>query len=212
MPRPELGEPDHIADPATGSVALDGADGHARGRRPRRRLIVGVLVVVLVLTVASAIVLARRLQPPADTPALVGQRAPGFVLDGLGTTTSSVALASLAGRPVVVNFWASWCVPCRTEMPALEAAHRRFGGRVAFVGVDHQDDRASAVQFVAQTGVTYESGFDAQGTVAAAYCLYGLPTTVLVSADGVVVAEVTGAATEQRLLAMIHDRLGITTG
>ena len=112
----------------------------------------------------------------------------------------------------MVNFWASWCVPCRTEMPALEAAHERFGGRVAFVGVDHQDDRASAVRLVAQTGVTYESGFDPQGTVAAAYGLYGLPTTVLVSADGVVVAEVTGAVTEQRLLVMIHDRLGITTG
>ena len=133
------------------------------------------------------------------------------MLDGLDTTTSSVSLVSLAGRPVVVNFWASWCVPCRTEMPALEAAHERFGGRVAFVGVDHQDDRASAVRLVAQTGVTYESGFDPQGTVAA-YGLYGLPTTLLVSADGVVVAEVTGAVTEQRLLAMIHDHPDVTTG
>ena len=87
MPRPELGEPDHIADPATGSAALDGADGHARGRRPRRRMIAGVLVVVMVLTVAFTIGLARiglrsprhrrcRLRPvrASDNGAGVGRR------------------------------------------------------------------------------------------------------------------------------------------
>ena len=180
-------------------------------RRRRRRWTVSIVVVAIVgLLVGSAIVLARRLQPSVHTPALVGRRAPAFVLDNLAAVSNPVSLASFAGRAVVINFWASWCDPCRTELPALEAAHVALGDQVAFIGIDHQDDRRSAVGFIDFTGVTYESGFDPEGSVAATYGLYGLPTTVLVSPDGIVVAEVTGAVTEDRLLALVHQHLSIT--
>ncbi len=203
-----------LREPYPDGASVDLAhDVPARGgrRRRRRRLIVAVVVIAIAgLTVGSAIVLARRLQPSVYTPALVGRRAPAFVLDNLAAASNSVSLASFAGRPVVINFWASWCVPCRTEMPALEAAHIALADQVAFVGVDHQDDHTSALEFIAFTGVTYESGFDPEGRVAAAYGLYGLPTTVLVSPDGIVLAEVTGAVTKDRLLALVHQHLGIT--
>ena len=210
MPDLGLSKPDIGPDPEAATVSLDVPGDDDRCHRKRRRAIAAVVVGILVITVGLAIMLARRLQPSASTSALVGQRAPAFVLDRLAGASGSVSLASFAGRPGVINFWASWCVPCRTEMPALEAVHEALGGQVAFVGIDHQDDHTAAVEFIDYTGVTYESGFDPQGIVAAAYGLYGLPTTVLVSADGIVVAALTGAVTEDRLLALIHDRLGIT--
>ncbi len=97
-------------------------------------------------------------------------------------------------------------------MPALEAVHTALGERIGFVGINHLDDRTSALRLIEETGVTYESGFDPQDAVAADYGLFGLSTTVLVSADGIVVAEVTGAVTEASLLSMIEDLLGVTPG
>ena len=208
MPDMDLREPYPDRTPVT---LTDDVPAGGGPRRRRRRWTISIVVVAIAgLTVGSAIMLARRLQPSVDTPALVGRPAPAFVLDNLAPESNSVSLASFAGRPVVINFWASWCVPCRTEMPALEAAHLALADQVAFIGIDHQDDHTSAVEFIAFTGVTYESGFDPEGRVAAAYGLYGLPTTVLISPDGIVVAEVTGAVTEERLLALVHQHLGIT--
>lgn len=204
-------EPDDC--PEVGS-ALDGVELPCIVdlRHPsRRRLIATGVIGAAAVVVGASVVLARRLHPSSTVPALVGQRAPAFVLDGLGGQAGGVSLAAFAGRPLVINFWASWCVPCRTEMPVLEAVHEALGDRVAFVGIDHQDDHTSAVEFIAYTGVTYESGFDPTGAVAASYGLYGLPTTVLVAPDGLVVAEVAGAVTEGRLLTLVHDRFGITS-
>lgn len=111
---------------------------------------------------------------------------------------------------MVINFWASWCVPCRQEMPDLQAAHVLLGEQVEFVGVVHRDLRSAAIDFVRETGVTYPSGFDPAGSVAASYGLIGLPSTFLVAADGVVVAEVRGELTKDKLLELIADRLGIS--
>ena len=110
-----------------------------------------------------------------------------------------VSLSQFRGRPVVLNFWASWCVPCRREMPAFEAAHRRLGSRVVFLGVNHQDALRAALKFLTETGVTYPSGYDPDGGVARKYGLFGLPTTIFVSPDGKVVARRTGETTADEL-------------
>jgi cytochrome c biogenesis protein CcmG/thiol:disulfide interchange protein DsbE len=116
--------------------------------------------------------------PPIELPRLAG--------DG------DVSLSSLRGRPVVVNFFASWCVPCRKEMPAFQSAAGRLGDKVAFLGVDHQDDRKGALQLLADTGVRYPTGYDPDGRVAVAYGLFGMPTTLFVSADGRLLEKHTG--------------------
>lgn len=139
----------------------------------------------------------------------VGRIGPRFVLPGLAGS-KPVTLESFPGRPMVINFWASWCVPCRQEMPDLQAAHVLLGEQVEFVGVVHRDLRSAAIDFVRETGVTYPSGFDPAGSVAASYGLIGLPSTFLVAADGVVVAEVRGELTKDKLLELIADRLGIS--
>src|SRR3546814_8760254 len=72
-------------------------------------------------------------------------------------------LVGLQGKPVVVNIWASWCAPCRTEMPLLERAARTYEGRVAFLGVASRDDRQDAAAFLDDVGVTYPNVFDVSG-------------------------------------------------
>lgn len=131
MPNPDYFEPDGILQSADDRVDAEGISNEPRVRRRRRRPVIVVAAVTLALaTTGVAIVLARRLEPAANAPALVGEHAPAFVLDGLVKATESVSLESFEGRPVVINFWASWCVPCRTEMPALEAVHTALGERL----------------------------------------------------------------------------------
>ena len=127
-----------------------------------------------------------------------GQTAPGWQLPSLGEPTQEVTLAQFGSGPVVVNFWASWCPPCRTEMPALATTARRLSGRVAFVGVDTSDDRHAAIDFAAHSGVGYPLGFDPQASVAGNYGLFGLPTTYFL-AGGKIVGREAGGMSDARL-------------
>jgi len=135
-----------------------------------------------------------------------GGTAEAFRLPNLVEGQPDVDLAHLRGRPVVVNFWASWCIPCRKEMPAFEAVYERVGGRVAFLGVNHQDSRQLGLQFAAATGVRYPSGYDPDGNVAASFGLVGLPTTIFISPAGKILERRIGPFTEHDLQATI-DRL-----
>lgn len=177
--------------------------------RKRRTGLVIAATFVLIGIVAGGTMLAKRLKTSAEGP-LVGHAAPSFTLPALAAGEPDVSLGAFRGRPLVINVWASWCVPCRREMPDFQAAHVLLGDRVAFVGIDHQDARSSAIAFAHETGVTYPSGFDPQGAVAADYGLVGLPTTILVASDGRIVAEVKGALTREKLLKLVSDRLNVT--
>lgn len=90
-------------------------------------------------------------------------------------------------------------------MPVLQAGFERFGDQVAFVGVDHEDSRDDALAFVQTTGVRYRSGYDPAGSVARTYGLLGLPTTVIVAADGTIPTKVTGALTSERLRTLLAE-------
>jgi thiol-disulfide isomerase/thioredoxin len=97
-------------------------------------------------------------------------------------------LAALKGRVVVVNFWASWCGPCRGEMPALQQVSRAYAGKpVTFVGVDASDVRSAANEFLTKVGVTYPTVFDKAGLnggVASSWSVTALPQTWFVAPDG----------------------------
>ena len=137
-----------------------------------------VTALVLAVGVGGGLLLAGR-----DGPGGPAEPAP-FDLPDLRGGPGRVSLASLAGRPAVVNFFASWCEPCRRELPALAEAHRRYGDRVAFVGIDHADSRTNAIEMLDEFGITYPAGYDPQGVTAPAYGLRGLPDTVFLTADG----------------------------
>jgi len=130
---------------------------------------------------------AARPVPSATSPhsALVGKPAPEFTLKALAGET--FALRALRGRPVVLNFWASWCAPCREETPLLVRLHKTYGPRgVAFVGVDEEDEPAAARGFAAQYHVDYPAVVAPDDRLLRAYAIVGLPTTVFVGPDGIV--------------------------
>ncbi|MDA8282097.1 MAG: TlpA disulfide reductase family protein [Actinomycetota bacterium] len=132
-----------------------------------------------------------------------GGPAPAFSLPDLTYPTRTLSLSQFRGRPVLVNFWASWCVQCRKEAPLLEATYRRVGDRVAFLGVDTNDTRAAALSFLRQFGVTYPSVYDPHGTAATTYGLFGLPTTIFVAPDGKMLERHVGALSADALTAGI---------
>jgi thiol-disulfide isomerase/thioredoxin len=95
------------------------------------------------------------------------------------------SLEAVKGRPVVINFWASWCGPCRIEAEGLEKAYQMFKGKgVEFIGVAIQDNPESAMKFIGEYGLTYPNGLDVKGEIAEAYEVFGVPKTVIVARDG----------------------------
>lgn len=94
------------------------------------------------------------------------------------------SLASFVGQPLVVNFFASWCPPCRAEMPDFEEVHQAVGDEVTFVGIAHQDARDDAADIVETTGVSYEWLHDPRGELFLRFQNFSMPTTLYFDADG----------------------------
>ena len=171
--------------------------GTSTGAAPDRRWFRQRWQIAVVIGVLSALaaVAASQALGSADADPFApggGERAPAFRLPTVEDPATDVSLEELKGRPVVLNFFASWCVPCRRELPALQAAFERHAGDVTFMGIAHQDRREDARAMLREAGVTYTSGYDPRGEVARLYGLYGMPTTVFISADGVIVLRRTG--------------------
>jgi cytochrome c biogenesis protein CcmG, thiol:disulfide interchange protein DsbE len=133
--------------------------------------------------------------------------APGFSLSRLGKP-GKLALASYRGRPVVLNFFASWCVPCAKESRTLEASWKRWQpAGVVVVGVDWQDFSGDAKRFVSKHGLTYPVVRTSSGDVVNAYGVTGVPETFFVDRRGRVVAHVAGPVSDDDLSAGIREAL-----
>ncbi len=126
--------------------------------------------------------------------------APDFdlsLLEGGGT----LALASLKGKAVVLNFWASWCGPCKDETPLLQKAWTRWEGKdVVFVGIDVKDFRGDAQAFVKRFGVTYPNVYDGKGSTVGRYGVTGFPETFFVDRNGRVVYRIAGPVSDDQEL------------
>ena len=175
-----------------------------------RRLPLGVLVVGAVLPVILlgllAIVLLTR--SPATSPTAVGQAAPDFILADLDG--NPVRLADLRGRPVIVNFWASWCGPCVEEFPLLrDAAERHEAEGLAIVGIVYQDRSEAARSFMERTGATWPAAMDPGERVASAYGILAPPETFFIGRDGTIVARQIGqfsaASLDEKVAAIIDE-------
>ncbi|MGD9793908.1 MAG: TlpA family protein disulfide reductase [Acidimicrobiia bacterium] len=111
------------------------------------------------------------------------------------------------GIPVIVNVWASWCAPCRTEMPLLQRAAENYSGRATIIGVATKDSPDAARAFLRDVGVHYPNVFDLSGDIRVRLGVTAYPTTYVFSADGRLTALISGGVSEQRLAALIEDAL-----
>jgi cytochrome c biogenesis protein CcmG/thiol:disulfide interchange protein DsbE len=136
----------------------------------------------------------------------VGKAAPDFAIPLL--EGGEFVLSEHAGRPVVINFWASWCPPCVEEAPVLERSwqsHKDLG--VAFLGIDIQDTEEDARFFVRRFGATYPNGRDEDGKITIDYGVAGLPVTFFVGKDGIVQRRWVGAIKQSELTTRVEEIL-----
>jgi thiol-disulfide isomerase/thioredoxin len=142
---------------------------------------------------------------PLVAKAMTGTAMPATQFELLGGGLGS--LRDHAGTPMVVNLWYSRCVPCRTEMPALQSVHQQLGDRIAFVGLAVRDSPGAARDFVQETGVTYDIGLDRTGSLATDLGVVTFPTTYLVDGHGEIVATHAGKLTAPQLQKLIAEHL-----
>lgn len=179
---------------------------------PMRRMVI--MSVVSLLCLGLLALLGSQLLLPAQSQAavspLLGRPAPDFTLTILNANTSSttIHLAALRGKPVMLNFWASWCDVCKLEAPLLENTWLRAQGQgIVFVGIDFEDTHTDGLTFLNSYGITYPNVVDSTGATAIAYGVTGVPESVFVNSQGLIVAKVIGELTDQTL----QDNLRLIT-
>src|SRR5205809_1935131 len=192
---PEGTSPDEIHDEKfTG--------GQKRSAHKRRIMIV---IVVSLINVALLALLGSQLLVPAQDQShnssspVDGHPAPDFTLAMLSThAASNIHLATFKGKPVLLNFWASWCDPCKQEAPLLEATWQRVQSQgIVFLGIDFEDRQSDGLGFLHTYGITYPNVIDASGTVAINYGVTGVPETFFIDRHGIIVRKVIGELTAQ---------------
>jgi cytochrome c biogenesis protein CcmG, thiol:disulfide interchange protein DsbE len=131
----------------------------------------------------------------------VGHPAPDFTLTTAAGET--FRLSDLRGTPVVLNFWATWCPPCRSEMPELQAASQRLAGQVTIVGVDQAETPAQVQAFATQFGITYPIPLDQNADASRLYRVRSLPTTFFIDRFGIIRQMQIGPVTEATLAQLL---------
>jgi cytochrome c biogenesis protein CcmG/thiol:disulfide interchange protein DsbE len=169
----------------------------------KRRLAVGVLGLGAGVVAAGLLIPAKG---DRQATASGGSSLPAAPeLTGGVLVPPPVRLAELRGRPVFVNFWASWCVPCRKEAPVLARFDSALGGRAKLVGVAYQDSERDARAFVRKYGWRFPNLRDANGELARSYRLAGLPTTVVIDREGRVAKQLAGEQTFASLRTALEE-------
>jgi thiol-disulfide isomerase/thioredoxin len=175
------------------TMSWPSAARRAAGFARRNKVITGISA----LFVVAIIVVSLTTNSSSASPSYPA--AAGFTLPALGQTGQQVSLGQYAGKPVIVNFFASWCPPCQQETPLLASWYKQEHGRIALLGLDENDTTANALKFAQSKGVTYPIGFDPNVHVAPAYNVDSLPQTFFLNAQHHIVDHVLGGVTKADL-------------
>jgi cytochrome c biogenesis protein CcmG/thiol:disulfide interchange protein DsbE len=166
--------------------------------------LVRIAVVFALLGLVLTLALAFRRDPHDIRTGTIGKPAPGFSLERLDGS-GKLSLADLSGKVVVVNFFASWCLPCIQENPALVRVHERYrGSDVILVGVDFQESRENGMAYVQRMGIGWTTVGDDDGRVALSYGVFGPPETFFIGPDGVIAGRHIGPIGEATLVNAIE--------
>ncbi|HKV58756.1 MAG TPA: TlpA disulfide reductase family protein [Ktedonobacteraceae bacterium] len=185
-------------------------------RKNRRKRSIIIFVVVSLVNVGLLALLWSQLLTPAPSTTsgqttsvdpLIGHPAPAFTLAALNMPSGHAKLFSLnelKGKAIVINVWASWCVPCNQEAPMLQATWKQMqvkdkDSNVVFLGIDFQDSSKDALTFMNKYGIGYPNVLDASGSVSIDYGVTGVPETIFINSKGTVVSTVRQELTAQAL-------------
>jgi cytochrome c biogenesis protein CcmG, thiol:disulfide interchange protein DsbE len=155
------------------------------------------LVLAVVLLLSGGLYAATHYLSDELFPVTVGSAAPPFTAATVDARPRAKSLADYKGQVVLLNIWATWCLPCRTEMPSIQALHRAFGPRglkVVAVSIDDPGSEQAIRDFASEYGLTFEILHDASGEIQRTYQTTGVPETFVIGADGVIRKKVIGAA------------------
>lgn len=177
------------------------------GRAAGRHKVLSAIIAVCVTGSLIAIGVVGSASGQA-APAAAPVAAPAFSLPLLGDESGQpVALSKYQGQPLIVNFFASWCDPCKAETPLLAKFYRTEKSKVALVGLDENDTLGNATSFTHANGVSYPVGWDPHFTVASAYGVNALPQTFFLNARHQIVDRIFGPVT----LASLHKGIALAT-
>ena len=163
------------------------------------------ILAFVVLALLATALSGCKLQTSIDDPSAIGKLdKPGKVepaptFSGELLTGKKVSLADYRGKPLVINFWASWCPPCRSEQPEFVKVHKEFGDQVEFLGINFRDSEAPANKYVRDFQVKYESIFDPSGRIGFKFGVKALPATFFVDAEGRIVRRKFGGVSKKDL-------------
>lgn len=178
-------------------------------RAPRPATRWGATALALGVCAGLVFVLAKGFgRDPHKVPfALVGKPAPTFTLRRLDTG-APLSFEQLRGRPAVINFWASWCGPCKAEHGVLHWASQRFGNRVQFVGIVFEDTEPNARAFLRDNGVPFAQLADPESRTAVSYGVAGVPETYFIDANGTIHGKHEGPMTQEDFISEVKMILG----
>jgi peroxiredoxin len=178
-------------------------------QRTKRRT----LIYLFILLAGAAWIWTSRIPPGETTSGRIPAPQKGFLAPDFSLSTidgQTIRLSELRGKPVLLNIWATWCPPCRAEMPAIQRAHQQYQAQgLAILGVNatQQDSRQEAVEFSRSQGLTFPILLDEEGQVNQLYQTRALPTSFFIDAQGVIQEVVVGGPMSEALLRIRIEQL-----